>query len=185
MAMSTSTKHDILQVCVLTFALLSVFFGATGIWYHYYKVPAEIEARDQQNRNLTSLIAVLETPEYISAVQEWHRVRESEKESQVLREGVNKVLAEGGGRFPPTEEFSDQRPRPVSGGKLMEHTLRVEFKDASLRQGLVQFLFEIEAKLPSVSFKSVSLSNKSKRGTYEDIWSSEYLLVSYTGEGVQ
>lgn len=185
MAMSSSTKHDILQVCVLTFALLSVFFGATGVWYHFYKVPAEIEARNKQNLNLTNLIEVLETPEYITAVQEWHRVRESEKESQNLRAGVNKVLAEAGGRFPPTETFIDQRPKPLSGGKLIEHTLRVEFKHASLRQGLVQFLFEIEAKLPSVNFKSVKLGNKSKRGTYEDIWSSEYLLVSVTGESVQ
>lgn len=183
MALSSSAKSDLLQVSVLTFFLLAIFFGVTAAWYHLRQVPQERAERDRQEKNLTKLLAQLESKENQRAVREWKRLRKSQKESQDLGSSIDSILVSMRGRVPKVDVMDVLKPRNLRGGKLQENNLKVKFLNAGLRQGLLQFLFEVQERLPSADFKTVKLSNKTKRGAaYEDIWSSEFMIVSYTGD---
>ena len=172
---SKSSKNDVLQIVMMTVYLMALFFGGWGAYNHYFRVADERRYRTLQQSGMTQLTKLLKAPENQEALLQYRRVKSSQEAGESwLSTEVTDVINEMA-RKPAIKNTSSRSK------KQDWHQFSIVFEDTSLRDGLLSFIQQMEGKKPHISFSSVTLTNRGKKGD-EDRWTSDFNLVMFDPE---
>ncbi|MFN0059084.1 MAG: hypothetical protein ACKVX7_11550 [Planctomycetota bacterium] len=177
-ASGKSTANDLLQICLLTFYLMAIFFGCWGVFYGGFRGPRERAERDKQFSRYKNLTDLLQKQESKETLREYRRKAESAKVSTSIQNDVNEVL-EASGKALKIGSLSAQGSKVLPGTNISEQEASLSFKETSLRSGLLHFVFNLLSMKSHISIKSMQFNRKGSGD--KDEWSSDIKLVTYSG----
>jgi len=169
--------NDTIQIILMTFYLMAIFFGCWGAWNHLYKDRKEVVKRDKERQNLARLESLLKDPKSKDTLLSYRRIQESKANQGELSEEVYGVVKTIGNLNERIENRSNRAGARQSGGMVEVKTV-FEFKPMELGAGLLHFVAAVETKLPHCSFSKVQLTRKA-RGEDADLWAAEMHIVTY------
>ncbi|NCF54968.1 MAG: hypothetical protein GWP41_01725 [Planctomycetia bacterium] len=177
---SKGSTNDLVQIVLLTLFLCSGVFGAWGFYVkgQAAEYKARTAAEEVQLGKLKQLLGSAESKEVVLA----HRRREdSKKNAGNISDVVIDII----------ESMKNSSARPeIKSATKDEKSLRDNFKkfvynatfEPRLLRDHITFIANISARAPHLGFEKVKLVNRSKRGSYEDLWDLTLVIVSFGGE---
>ncbi len=164
-----STKNDLIQITMLTFYLLALFFGGWGMYRQFVSIEEEALRRDRENRNVDKLDELLKKDDTDQILREFQRKQALDDDD--LQTSVNDVISNMPSLRP--KKINPIRERSLGGG-LTEETFNFSFEDTSLRQGLLNFIERLRDERPNIYVEKVNF-----RLRKDDQWTSDIRLVTY------
>ncbi len=182
MARSSKTGgNDLLQVVMMTFCMMAIFFAVWGA-YNQYKCTKLRKLRAFENKSIHDLEILLNKPKSKEAMRDWLRREESKKLSTDVDVSVREVLDGLGASAPAIDRISGPRERNFGKG-VVEHEWDLEFLKTDLKK-LVAFVYKLELERPHINFKEIKLNRRAtKKDKGQDLWSSDMKLATYTSKG--
>ncbi|MCA8959648.1 MAG: hypothetical protein KDC38_04010 [Planctomycetes bacterium] len=180
-----SSTNDILQIMMMTFYLMAVFFGGWGAYNHFFRVEEELARRDREQKGLIEVQKLLKDEENREALIQWRKREESKRAGdERLGREVSEVLA----ALRPAPAIANQNSSPPKkqgkDGKdaVTLYEFNISFKPTSIQGGPLQFVQMVETLKPHLSFEKVEITKRSKKNTSEDNWASEFTIVNYVAD---
>ena len=181
MAQGSSSGKDFLQIVMMTFYLMAVFFAGWG-GYNYWKVSGKRADRQKEETSLNNLQKLLAKQESKSTVRDWLRKEKSKERSTNLTDDVQDIL-QSLGSTAPTIKKSQRIKDKVLSANVVQKGLDLEFHETALTR-LITLIYKLESEHPHIYFSGIDLKKKRARkgAESEDNWTSSITIGTYASE---